>query len=601
MTDKPPTPPTHRQALKRIEKFGVERQDPYAWMKPADWQAVLKDPASLDEEIRAAIEKENAYTEAYMAQSAALMHDIKNQLSLIKERTAIETGVVRGDYFFFETKSESGEAFFGRRNLNTGEQKTLLDMDRERERNPRARLSWGGPKLSPDATLFGWAVDETGSGSFAVNVRHIDSGEMRVCNVRECHGAFAFDKQGRYLFWVGRDWKGRSACVWRRNIDDGTDIKCFEYDDPAYFIDLKTSSSGEYIFIRVLNGDQSETWFIPSAAPTDAPAVIEPMSRYHDYDVEHWRDKFIIRTNTDDAEDFKIVSAPLDAPQQDNWSTLTPHVSGRYITSVTPFFSHLVRFEWRDAKPRLVITSMDGSEYPVDFADEAYAIDLTPQQDYQSDFVSYVYSSPVSPKKLCKTKFRDRRSSPLLENHIAQTFDAQKFGLKRLDIIAEDGALIPLTLLYRRDSPPCRDQPLYMYAYGAYGEIMEETFRPEAIALAERGWTFAIAHIRGGGERGSSWWRSTLKHGKKATFSDFTTCAEALVAQGLAGKGNIVCHGMSAGGLLMGSVFASHPHLWAGVIAQVPFVDILNTLDDWQNHPLGSTPFAIWGDPRIEA
>ena len=165
---------------------------------------------------------------------------------------------------------------------------------------------------------------------------------------------------------------------------------------------------------------------------------------------------------------------------------------------------------------------------------------------------------------------------------------------------ADDGAKIPLTLLSLASSPPNSKQPVYMYAYGAYGEITEDLFRPEAIALVERGWTFAIAHVRGGGERGANWWRPTLKQGKKLTFSDFVACAQSLVEQDLAAEGNIVAHGMSAGGLLMGAVFVTHPHLWAGVIAQVPFVDILNTLDDWQNHPLGSTPFAIWGDPRIE-
>ena len=595
-----PSAPNHRRESHRIETFGTWRDDPYRWMKPPDWQSVLRDPESLDGEIRRAIDDENAYTEAFMSVSASLILQLENELSAIQGTLDNERGVPFGAFFYFERVSGVGDAVFGRRCKDTGTETVLLDMGQERETKSCARLAWGSPKVSPDQALFGWAIDETGSGIFSVKARHIDSGRVVVDDVHNCHGGFAFDRNGTHLFWVRRDEKGRPASVWRRDINSGTDTRCFENLDTAYFIDLKTSASGEYIFIRLLNGDQSEVWFVPSDTPTAAPILIEPRSPLHDYDVEHWQGRFVIRTNADNAHDYKIVTAPIETPGSESWDTLVPHISGRFINHIVPFANHLVRSEWRDARPHLVIMAADGVETDVSVDEAAYSLSLTPNQDYWSAFASYTYSSPASPPKHMRIALADAKVSSSVDGTAKRAFDSDLYRVERLDIIADDGAAIPVTLLSRTSSRPSPDQPLYLYAYGAYGECTEATFRPEAIALADRGWTYAIAHVRGGGERGSDWWRSTLKLGKKTTFSDFTTCAETLISMGRAGQGRIVAHGMSAGGLLMGSVFATHPHLWAGVIAQVPFVDILNTLDDWENHPLGSTPFAIWGDPRVE-
>lgn len=578
----------------------MRRTDPYAWMKPRDWQAILREPLSLEGEIKIAVDRENAYTRNVMSSSEPLMQDIKRHLNEIGKATDSETGFISAGFFYFESKSNSGEERFGRRSLSTGREEVFLDMALERKKNPAVRLSWFGPKLSPDQTLYGWAIDETGSGNFSIGIRDVVEGQLIDLGLCNCHGSFAFDKQSRYLFWVGKDASGRPDSVWRRDICAGIDVRCFTNVDTALFIDLSTSASGDFVFIRLVNGDQSEVWFIPSEAPASSPAVIEPMSALHDYQVEHWLDRFVIRTNADGADDYKIVTTSVNSPGRENWKTLVPHRRGRYITDVITFSDYLVRTEWRDARPQLVIMASCGDEYDLHFDDDIYAAKIPSQQDYNSGCISYTYSSPVTPPRLVKTELSSGESSTLLDNDNRPDFPSEKYQLQRLEIKATDGAKIPVTLLTKLCAPPGPDQPLYLFAYGAYGEITEDKFRPEAIALVDRGWSYAIAHVRGGGERGTSWWRPTLKQGKKTTFTDFTACAEGLIASGFASQGNIVAHGMSAGGLLTASVFATHPYLWAGVVAQVPFVDILNTLDDWQNHPLGSTPFSIWGDPRDE-
>ncbi|MEM9374944.1 MAG: prolyl oligopeptidase family serine peptidase [Pseudomonadota bacterium] len=600
MADALPPPPIHRKTPRTIEKFGLKRHDEYAWMKPRDWHAVLENPETLESDIRRVINRENAYTKDVLSASEDLIIELRQHLLSIASKSTPETEVAVGEYTYFQRLSVDGERVIGRRQTGSGAEEILLDMASERQWNPAAKLSWGGPKYNFERTRLGWAVDTTGSGLFSVNVRDVDSGRLIVDDIHDGHGEFAFDRSGQFLFWVGRDDRGRANSVWRRDIRDGTDVKCFETDNTSYFIDLQSSRSGAFVFIRRLNGDQSETLFIPCADPRRAPTMIEPMSNLHDYDVEHWREQFIIRTNAEGAEDFSLVATPVATPGRAHWRSFCSHVAGRPITRVTPFKQALVRTEWRDAKPHLVIMAPDQPDRDVHFEDAAYSLDILSDQNFEAETIAFRFSSPIRPPVIMTAPLVVDSAPQPLEVPQSDRFDSARYNLRRLNIHASDGAEIPVTLLHKRSNAPNPDQPLYLSAYGAYGEMMEASFRPEAIALADRGWTCGIAHVRGGGERGADWWRPTLKHGKSLTFSDFVECTEGLISTNLAGAKNIVAHGTSAGGMLMGSVFATHPQLWAGIIAQVPFVDILNTLDDWQNHPLGSTPFAIWGDPRVE-
>ena len=600
MADSLPPPPLHRKTLVTTEKFGLNRHDDYAWMKPKDWQLVLQNPETLDREIRRVLDRENAYSRGVLAAPEDLSIELQEHLRSITTRSTPQTWVTAGEHTYILRVSEDGDLVIGRRHSSCAADVILLDMASERHQNATAKLSWGGPKYNFERTRRGWAVDNTGSGVFSIKVRDVNSGKLVVDDIQNGHGGFAFDRSGKFLFWVGRDDGGRANGVWRRDIHQGSDTKCFETDNTSYFIDLQSSRSGGIVFIRRLNGDQSETLYIPSSDPTSTPVVIEPMSDFHDYEVEHWQGQFIIRTNTDGADDFSLVTAPIVTPGRAHWRTLCSHVAGRPITRVTPFKKALVRTEWRDAKPHLVVMAPGQPDRDVHFEDAAYTLDVLSDQNFEAEAIAFRLSSPIRPPIIMTAPLGvDSAPQPLLTPQ-PHRFNSSRYNLERVTIQASDGAEIPVTLFHKRSNAPNPDQPLYLSAYGAYGEMMEASFRPEAIALADRGWTCGIAHVRGGGERGANWWRPTLKHGKLLTFSDFVACAESLIAMNLAGARNIVAHGMSAGGMLMGSVFATHPQLWAGIIAQVPFVDVLNTLDDWQNHPLGSTPFAIWGDPRVK-
>ncbi|MEO0452033.1 MAG: hypothetical protein AAFZ74_17090 [Pseudomonadota bacterium] len=235
-----PAAPQHRKVPSRVEKFGLKRHDDYAWMKPGNWQSVLRDPTSLAPEIKNVIGLENTHAEEILFSKEALILDLRRELSAIETSATREVGVAAGKSFYFERISEAGELVLGRRSLMDQSEDILLDMASERDLNPAARLSWGGPKYSFNRARLGWAVDNAGSGVFSIKVRDVGTRALVVEDIKAGHGGFAFDRSGRFLYWVGRDEVGRANCIWRRDTSDGSDAKCFENQDTSYFLDVRS-------------------------------------------------------------------------------------------------------------------------------------------------------------------------------------------------------------------------------------------------------------------------------------------------------------------------------------------------------------------------
>jgi len=596
-----PLPPRHHRDVRTIEKFGMSRTDAYAWMKPGDWHAILRDPLSLGGEIQAAVEQENAYTNAVMAPTTPLQEKLRERIKELEALGEKRVEVEDCGYAYYTRQNESGgRPVYARRPTGGGGEQILLDVEHE-ALGEAYTLGPGGPQHSPDQRLLGWAADETGAGAFTLRVREIETGRMLVSGIDNAHGAFAFEPQGRYFFWVHRSDEGRPDAVRRRDMRTGEDVEIYAESDPAVLFDVRVTASGGYVIFRLYDSEMSEVWFIPTADPTRAPTVIERRAAGLTYDVEHWDDRFVIITDADGAIDRKLMTASPNAPGRENWAELVPHKAGRPIRAIHPFSTHLVREEWRDAKPRLVVMEKDGGERDIVFEDPAYAIEVPARQGYENNHLTYVYQSPRTPAKVFYASLETAQSAPVDgRGRGVSGFSSDDYIVERIEAPGEGGVRVPVTVLRRKNTLSAQPQPLLLYAYGSYGVNALADFSPAAVALVDEGWTFAIAHVRGGAERGAAWWRSVLKHGKSKTFTDFIASAELLIAEGYAERGKIVAHGLSAGGLLMGAVYTMRPDLWAGVIAQAPFVDVLNTIDDYQNHPLGETPFPIWGDPRIE-
>lgn len=596
-----PVPPQTPRHPETVGRFGARRTDDYAWLRPDDWHAVLRDPLSLDADIRTEVDAENAYLATMLAPAQPLREALAARIAAREPLAQAELPVRQGGHLYRVRHPVGAEhPQYLRHPLTGGPEQVLLDPAVESGDSTYYNLHWNGPSRSQDDRLIGWAEDRTGSGRFRLRVREIDSGRMRVDAIEDAHGGFAFSPDGRHLYWVARNDIGRAAEVRRRDLDTGEDVAIYVEPIPALYISLRTTASGRYVVIRIYDGDHAEVRLVPMDAPTAAPILVEARTPGLDYDVDDWNDRLVIRTNADGADDFQLMTADPGAPGRAHWRAWVPHRPGHLITALHPFADALVREEWHDANPRLVLMRPDGQETPVDVDLPAYTLRVPVQQPWQAASLVFGLQSPALPEQVCTLALDDgtvARTTP----DIAADFPTDAYRVQRLQARAADGETVPITLLTRRDAAVDTQAPLLLYAYGSYGASVEPRFDPAALALVDEGWHYAIAHVRGGSEKGTHWWRQVLREGKPTTFTDFIACAEHLIATGHTAPRRIVARGMSAGGLLAGAVYAQRPDLWAGAIAEVAFVDVLNTMEQFDTHPLGTGALPIWGDPRIPA
>lgn len=601
-----PLPPQHARIPTDVGGLGYHRMDDYAWFQPKDWHAVLRAPDSLDAPIQAVIQAENDYTVAMLAPSQPLQHQLISRMETLDAQQGAPLQVRDGDYLYYQRETAGSDyPVYARRPAAGGDEQVMLDVGLEAQGKKFYKLNWGGPQHSRDGRLFGWAVDFRGSDIFSIIVRDVASGKLLVEDITDSHGEFAFSPDGRYLFWCGRTDKGRPSKIFRREIGAGgaagKDTLVYENEDPAFFVSLRLTAAGGYLVIRRFSGDMTDVRLVPMKTPTAAPTLVEPATQGLHYDVEEWNGKLLLLTDADGAVDFKLVTATFDAPGRANWKPFVPHQAGRFILAIHPFADYLVREEWRDALPRLVVMSKDGKEREIKFDEAAYAISVAPEQGWMSPTLAFSYQSPRTPRAPFQLTLANGAYARVDKAVVSKDYQREKYEVRRLVAPADDGAQVPVTVLMRKGQKLDGSAPLYLYGYGSYGGTVDAEFSAAALALVEQGWIYAIAHVRGGAERGTDWWRSVLKTGKKKTFTDFITCAEFLVAKRYTRKARIVAHGYSAGGLLMGAIYTMRPDLWAGVIARVPFVDVLTTIEHYDNHPLGMTSFPFWGDPRVPA
>jgi oligopeptidase B len=580
--------------------------DDYAWFRPQDWRAVLKAPDTLSDTIEAVIQLENDYTDAMLAPSAPLQQQLVERMQALDAQGGAPVQVRDGDHLYYQRSGGDASApVYVRRPAAGGAEQVLLDVGAEAQGRPRYKLSEGGPQHSQDGRLLGWAADPAGTGMLALRVRDIASGTLLVDDIDDAFAGFALAPDGRYLYWVGRTDQGVPSKVFRREIGgrgkSGGATLVYENPDPGLYMTLRTTAAGGYVVIHLSSGDMTEVRLVPMADPTATPVLVEPRTKGLHYDVEEWNGQLLLLTDADGAADFKLMTTDARTPGRAHWQPFVAHQLGRFILAIHPFAHYLVREEWRDALPRLVVMTRDGKERDIAFDEAAYALTVPRDQGWHAPTLGLTYASPRTPRAPCQLTLASGEYVRATGAIDSKVYDRERFEVRRVVAPAADGALVPITLLMRKGQKLDGSAPLYLYGYGSYGLSANADFSSSALAQVEQGWIYAIAHVRGGAERGTGWWRSVLRHGKKTTFTDFITCAEFLIGAGYTRKRRIVAHGFSAGGLLMGAVYTMRPDLWAGVIARAPFVDLLTTMEHYDIHPLGSTAFPYWGDPRVPA
>ena len=592
---KPPLAPRHPS---RRTLHGVTITDDYAWLKDANWQEVLRNPSLLDPGIRAYLEAENAYAEERLGPTQALQKMLVAEMrGRIKED---DSGVPTpdGPFAYLWKFREGGQhQQIGRMPRGGGEMQTILDGDALAKQS--TYFKFGGTRHSPDHRLEAWSADLLGSEFYTVRVRRWDTGEDLPDTLTETSGSVVWGRDGSFFFYVRVDENHRPLKVYRHRLDaaQADDVLVYEEKDVGWFTRIAESASGRFCIVSGGDHDTTEQRLIDLSLPNAEPRLIAPREKGVRYSVADRGDALFILTNEGSAIDFRIATAPLAAPERANWRELVPHRPGTYILDIELFAGHLARLERANALPSIVIRDLaTGAEHAIAFDEAAYALDMSGGYEFDTTTLRFVYSSMTTPSEVYDYDMATRQRTLRKRQVIPSGHDPAAYVTTRIMARAHDGAEVPVSILHRRDLVRDGRAPLLLYGYGSYGMAMPASFSANRLSLVDRGFVYAIAHIRGGADRGWSWYLDGKREKKTNTFDDFVAAGRAMIEAGYTSAGRIVAHGGSAGGMLMGAVANRAPELFAGIIAEVPFVDVLATMLD-DTLPLTPPEWPEWGNP----
>ncbi|MHA6289241.1 S9 family peptidase [Maricaulis sp. CAU 1757] len=596
------TPPQAEQRPVEIEQVGFTRIDEYQWIKDDNWQQVMREPEVLDPDVRALLEAENAYLDEVMAPTEELQERIFQEIrGRIKEDDSSVPERDRG-YQYFTRYREGGQyPIYARRPVDpetgepTGEEEILIDGDAEAA--DFDYLDFSDMEHSPDHRYVAFGVDVRGSEYYEIRIKEVASGAIVATLTDESSGDFTWANDSETLYWVWRDDNGRSKRVYRQAREGGESELVYEEPDDGFFVSVGLSDGDNYVIINAGGHTSNEMRLIDANDPTAEPRLVAERQADTEYYLTEGPDRFYIRTNADGAVDFKVMSAPLDNPGRENWEEFIPHRSGTLINGLIGFADWQVRVERENALPRIVVHEYaSGDEHEIAFDEEAYSLGASAGYEFDTDMLRFSYESPSTPEETYDYNMATRERTLLKRQEVPSGHNPEDYVVRRIMAPGHDGAQIPVTILYHRDTPVDGTAPLLLYGYGSYGITIPAAFRVTPLSLVDRGMVYAVAHIRGGMANGYQWYLDGKLEQKMNTFRDFVSAGEALAAEGYTSRGNIVAYGGSAGGLLVGAAINLAPDLFAGAIAAVPFVDVINTMSD-PELPLTPPEWPEWGNP----
>ncbi|KUM24176.1 peptidase S9 [Mesorhizobium loti] len=581
---------------------GITRTDDYAWMRADNWQAMFRDPSLLDGAIRAHLEAENAYQAALMADTAELRAKLFAEMKgRIKEDDST-VPMKDGPYAYGSSFRQGGEQpRYFRTPRDGGTEEILLDGDVEAEGKPYFRL--GGVDHSADHRKLLWAFDDKGSEFFTLRVRDVASGKELADQIPDTGGGGVWNAGDDGFFYTRLDDSHRPSKVFFHALGDRleNDQLIYEETDPGFFMDVSGTRSNDWIMIGINDHETSEYRLLRADGPFVEPTLVAVREAGLQYDLEEGGDVFFILTNADGAKDFKIMTAPAEDPVRANWKELVPHEPGRLILSVLGFKHHMVRLERKEGLPRIVVRDRSsGEEHFISFDEEAFSLGLSGSYEYDTEVMRFTYSSMTTPAQVFDYNMRTRDRVLLKTQEVPSGHDPERYVTRRLMAPAADGELVPISLLHHRDTALDGSAPCLLYGYGSYGIAVPAAFNTNWFSLVDRGFVFAIAHIRGGKDKGYGWYDDGKRAHKMNTFTDFIACARHLVAERYTQHDRIVAQGGSAGGMLMGAIANMAPESFGGIVAEVPFVDVLTTMLD-ASLPLTPPEWPEWGNPIASA
>lgn len=577
---------------------GIDLTDDYGWLRAPNWQEVLKKPKALPADIRAVLERENQFADGVLQPTQTLQKTlIREMRARIKEDDS-DVPEKDGAFEYYDRYREGGEhELVCRRKWPDGAEEVMLDGDELAK--GKSFFEIGGSEISPDHRLLVWSVDDRGSEYYTIRVRDLTTGTDLQDLIEETEGDAVWSADGRSFYYVRLDDNHRPSRVYRHRLgeDQSQDELIFEETDPGWFMSVGMTRSRRFAVIHITDHDSAEAHLLDLNDPQAKPRLIAARERGIRYDVEHHGETLFIRTNADHCEDFKLVEAPLDAPQRANWRDLVAYRPGLMITRFAVFEDYLVRLERENGLPRIVIREMaSGAEHPISFDEEAYSLGLFGGREFKTSTLRFSYSSMTTPEEIYDYDMASRQRILRKRQEIPSGHDVSRYVTRRIFATSHDGAQVPITLLYTKGARLDGTEPLFLTGYGSYGSAYPASFSSRRLSLVDRGFVYALAHVRGGTDKGWAWYTSGKLDKKPNTFRDFISVAQHLIDQRFTAQGMIIASGGSVGGMLMGAIANMAPDLFAGIIADVPFVDVMNTILD-AGLPLTPPEWLEWGNP----
>ena len=564
---------------------GDTRTDNYHW---------LREKGTPD--VTAYLEAENAHTAATLAPTEALQAALYDEMLARIQETDLSVPYPLDDFLYYARTQEGSQypIYCRTRDAVDADEEITLDLNALAE--GQAFLSVGAYQVSDDARLLAYTTDLTGFREYTLHIKNLQTGELLPDTVEKVGGVvWAADNQT--LFYSTEDDAKRSYRVYRHTLGQpvASDTLVFEETDALYNAIVVRTRDKEIIFVGSAASTSTELHFLRADAPTAPLTVLVPREPLHEYDADHREGLFYIRTNKD-AVNFRLVTAPTSAPA--DWTELVPHRPAVMLEDVDCFARHIVLSEREGGLPRLRIRDADtGADHAIAFPEPTYLLSGESNRVFDTDRFRFRYSSLVTPPSVYDYDMNTRERTLLKETPVLGGYDRTQYASEFQFATASDGTQIPVSLVYRRDTPRDGSAPCLLYGYGSYGIVLPAWFSSGRLSLLDRGAVYAIAHIRGGGEMGKPWHDAGKLMTKKNTFTDFIACAEFVIAEKYTRPDRLAIQGGSAGGLLMGAVVNLRPDLFHAVLSQVPFVDVINTMLD-DTLPLTVGEYLEWGNPH---
>ncbi|MEE9169155.1 MAG: S9 family peptidase [bacterium] len=591
VTTKPPDidPPVAKVEAKELEFHGDVRIDNYYWLKERESPEVIE-----------YLTKENEYTEDMMAHTKELEDVLFEEIKGRIKQTDMSVPYKLDDYYYY-TRYEDGKEYpiyCRKKESLDGTEQIMIDVNELAEGHEFCSVR--GREVSFDQNILTFSADTVGRRLYTIQFKNLETGEIYPDEIPNVTGNVAWANDNKTLFYGKKDLTTlRSYQIYKHVLgtDPARDELVFEEKDDTFSCYVSKTKSKKYLFIGSFQTLSSEYRFLDAGYPEGDFKVFLARERDHEYDVDHFQDKFYIRTN-DGAKNFRLMETPRNRTAKSNWKEVIPHRDDVLLSGFEIFKDHLVLSERKNGLRQIrVMPWAGGEEHYLNFGEPAYLAYVSTNPDINTQILRYGYTSMTTPNSTFDYDMVTREKTLLKEEEVLGGFDKNDYETDRLHATAGDGTKIPISIVYRKGTKKDGGNPLLLYGYGSYGNSLDARFSSPRLSLIDRGFIYAIAHVRGGEEMGRYWYEDGKLLKKKNTFTDFIDCAEYLIQESYTNSDKLFAMGGSAGGLLMGAVLNMAPELFEGVVARVPWVDVVTTMLD-PDIPLTTSEYDEWGDPN---